>query len=62
MLNQATLYNVEHQKSDLRALRQFIFSRWEEAGQLQPILKSGAEMGLFHYGNCPSLGSIVAEA
>ena len=41
MLNQATLYNVEHQKSDLRALRQFIFSRWEEAGQLQPILKSG---------------------
>lgn len=51
MLNQATLYNVEHQKSDLRelmnvgiALRQFIFSRWEEAGQLQPILKSGLRL------------------
>lgn len=47
MLNQATLYNVEHQKSDLRALRQFIFSRWEEAGQLQPILKSGLRWVFF---------------
>lgn len=47
MLNQATLYNVEHQKSDLRALRQFIFSRWEEAGQLQPVLKSGLRWAFF---------------
>ena len=60
MLNQATLYNVEHQKSDLRADGYLL-----TLGGSRPTSahsQERAEVGLFHYGNCPSLGSIVVEA